>query len=200
MLSVRSVRRLCSISARSTSGRAPFHPPLVATTQSSGTGESAAPIVSSLCPPVYVWAVSIRFTPAATACFTNVTCSGVFVSRFVPSPIPVTSVSPSLSFAVAFKGRMLRPRFWSQRRFDRHRRTTPPPRRPHPAYTPPPPQQTDCPRHPLPEGWRGSRCLRVGPEMAQADAAQCVARLEGAVALVPAIVAEFDSACIRLAP
>ena len=59
MLSVRSRRRLSSISARSASGRPLPHPPLVATTHASGMGESAAPIVSSLPPPVYVWAVSM---------------------------------------------------------------------------------------------------------------------------------------------
>ena len=44
----------------------------------------------------------MRFTPAATASFTKATCSGVLVSRFVPSPIRATSVSPSLSFGLAF--------------------------------------------------------------------------------------------------
>jgi hypothetical protein len=76
MLSVRRRRRLSSISARSTSRRAPFQPSLVAMTQSSGMGDRALPIVSSLCPPAYVWAVSMRSTPAATASFTNVTFSG----------------------------------------------------------------------------------------------------------------------------
>src|SRR5205085_3989132 len=52
---------------------------------------------SSLSPPVYVWAVSTTSTPAATAAFTNATFSGVFLRRLVPSPIRVTSVSPSLS-------------------------------------------------------------------------------------------------------
>ena len=36
-------------------------------------------------------------TPNPTASLTKATCSGVFVSRFVPSPIRVMSVSPSLS-------------------------------------------------------------------------------------------------------
>src|SRR5919109_1303201 len=40
-------------------------------------------------------------TPAATAFFTNAPCSGVFVNRFVPSPIRLTSVSPSLSIPVS---------------------------------------------------------------------------------------------------
>src|SRR5215218_1854111 len=105
MLSVCSRRRLSSISARSTFGRAPVHPPFVATMQSSGIGERAAPMVSSLSPPTYVWAVSMTLTPAATASLTNAMCSGVFVSRFVPSPIRTTSVSPSLSFCFAFTGR-----------------------------------------------------------------------------------------------
>jgi hypothetical protein len=35
------------------------------------------------------------------ASFRNAMCSRVFVSRFVPSPIRVTSVSPSFSFAIA---------------------------------------------------------------------------------------------------
>jgi hypothetical protein len=40
--------------------------------------------------------VSMTFTPAATASLMKATCSAVRVSRFVPSPIRATSVSPSL--------------------------------------------------------------------------------------------------------
>src|SRR4029453_18402736 len=104
MVSVRSRRRLSAISSRSTSGRAPFQPPFVATTHPSGLGPRAVPIVSSLCPPAYVWAVSTSCTPAATASLMSSTCSGVFESRFVPSPIRATSLSPSLSLVIAPRG------------------------------------------------------------------------------------------------
>src|SRR6266567_1313090 len=100
MLSVLNCLRLCSSSARRTSGRprpGPPNPPLVATMQPSGNGERASAIVSSLCPPVYKWAVSIICTPAATAALTNATLSRVFVSRFVPKPIRATSMSPSFT-------------------------------------------------------------------------------------------------------
>src|SRR2546421_5862385 len=102
MLSLRSRRRLSSISAWRISGRPrpepPPPPPFVATTQCSGSRESAIPIVCSLSPPVYVWAVSIIPTPAATASFTKATFAGVFLRRFVPSPMRATSVSPTFSF------------------------------------------------------------------------------------------------------
>ncbi len=55
-------------------------------------GESAAPIVSSLCPPVYRCAVSITCTPAATAALMNATFLDVFASRLVPMPMRATSV------------------------------------------------------------------------------------------------------------
>src|SRR5437588_1714502 len=101
MLSVRSRPRLSSISPRSTSGRPcpGWNPPLVATTTPSGKGARAAPIVCSLSPPVYRWAVSMKSIPAATASLTNASCSRVLVSRFVPSPIRPTSVSPSFRVA-----------------------------------------------------------------------------------------------------
>src|SRR5438477_1633507 len=98
MRSVLSRRRLSSISERKTSGRprpGPPIPPFVATMQFVGVGESAAPIVSSLCPPVYECAVSIICTPAATAALIKATLSGVFVSWFVPSPIRAASMSPT---------------------------------------------------------------------------------------------------------
>ena len=96
MLSVRSRVRLISISSRSACGRPLPRPPLVATMQLPGMGESASPIVSSLCPPVYVCAVSIICTPAATAALISSTPPRVFASRFVPSPMRATSVSPNL--------------------------------------------------------------------------------------------------------
>src|SRR5438445_1587612 len=101
MLPARSRPRLSSTSPRSTSGRPcpGWNAPLVATTTPSGKGARAAPIVSSLSPPVYRWAVSMKSIPAATASLTNASCSGVFVSRFVPSPIRATSVSPSFRVA-----------------------------------------------------------------------------------------------------
>src|SRR5437868_2535258 len=50
-------------------------------------------------------------TPAATASLMKATFSGVLVSRFVPSPIRVTSVLPNVSFGVAFiSARTLRER------------------------------------------------------------------------------------------
>src|SRR5207302_2139115 len=96
MLSVRSRVRLISISSRSACGRPLPRPPSVATMQLPGMGESASPIVSSLCPPVYVCAVSIICTPAATAALISSTPPRVFASRFVPSPMRATSVSPNL--------------------------------------------------------------------------------------------------------
>src|SRR5947209_8827444 len=125
MLSVRSRRRLSSISARRTSGRprpAPAYPPLVATTQPSGKGDRAAPIVSSLCPPVYRCAVSIIWIPLETAALTNSTCAGVCVSRLVPRPIRATSMSPNFSFEF-----ICRPagNLTSTRRTTRHNRGTP---------------------------------------------------------------------------
>src|SRR5438552_13128575 len=84
-------RRLSSISERITAAEAPLNPPLVATMTLSGMGESAAPIVSSLCPPVYRCAVSITRTPAATAALMNATFSRLSVSRLVPMPMRATS-------------------------------------------------------------------------------------------------------------
>src|SRR5215218_1128395 len=60
-------------------------------------------MVSSLSPPVYVCAVSMCPSPAATASFTRATCSLVLVSRFVPRPIRGTSVSPNLSFGASIR-------------------------------------------------------------------------------------------------
>ena len=98
MLSARSRRRLSSISVRTTSGRPLAHPPFVATMHPSGIGERALPIVSSLSPPVYVCAVSMWRNPAATASTKSATPVGVFLSRFVPSPIRFTSTLPSNTF------------------------------------------------------------------------------------------------------
>src|SRR5947207_13045330 len=84
-------RRLSSISERITAAEAPLNPPLVATMTLSGMGESAAPIVSSLCPPVYRCAVSITCRPAATAALMNATFSRFSVSRLVPMPMRATS-------------------------------------------------------------------------------------------------------------
>jgi len=50
---------------------------------------------------VYEWAVSIICTPAATALLMNAMFSGVFVSRFVPSPIRPTSMSPSFTVRIS---------------------------------------------------------------------------------------------------
>src|SRR2546423_937668 len=91
MLLAHRRRRLSSISEPITLGEAPLNPPLVATTTLWGTGESDAPIVSSLCPPVYRCAVSISCTPAATAALMNSMLSRLFVSRLVPRPIRATS-------------------------------------------------------------------------------------------------------------
>src|SRR5438093_12927223 len=91
MLLPRSRRRLSSISERITAGEPPLNPPLVATMTLSGMGESAAPIVSSLCPPVYRCAVSITCTPAAIAALMNAMFVCVFVSRLVPRPIRAIS-------------------------------------------------------------------------------------------------------------
>src|SRR6266568_3797936 len=91
MLLQRSRRRLSSISERITAGEPPLNPPLVATMTLSDMGESAAPIVSSLCPPVYRCAVSITCTPAATAALMSAMFVCVLVSRLVPRPIRATS-------------------------------------------------------------------------------------------------------------
>jgi hypothetical protein len=50
-----------------------------------------APIVCSLSPTVYRWAVSITPTPASAALLMNATFSGVLVSLFVPRPMRLTS-------------------------------------------------------------------------------------------------------------
>jgi hypothetical protein len=54
-------------------------------------------MVSSLSPRVYEWALSMWLRPARTVSCRKAMCSLVFVSRFVPSPIRATSVSPILS-------------------------------------------------------------------------------------------------------
>src|SRR5947209_13291917 len=100
MAGVRSLRRLSSISARSTSGLprpAPPNPPFVAITTPSGGGERATPIVSSLWPPVYRWAVSIICTPAATAALMRATFSRVWVRRLVPRPMRRSMRMPATS-------------------------------------------------------------------------------------------------------
>src|SRR5205809_6493127 len=86
-------RRLSSISERITAAEAPLNPPLVAAMPLSGMGESAAPIFSSLCPPVYRCAVSITCRPAATAALMNATFSRFSVSRLVPMPMRATSTA-----------------------------------------------------------------------------------------------------------
>src|SRR6266480_3641150 len=78
-------------------------PPLVETTTPSAAGDNAAPIVSSLSPPVYVCALSTCPSPSATASFTSAACSLVLVSRFVPRPIRGTSVSPNFSFGTSIR-------------------------------------------------------------------------------------------------
>src|SRR5690348_5415948 len=65
--------------------------------QPSGTGDSASPMVCSLWPPVYRCAVSIICTPAAAAALMNATFSRVWVSRLVPSPMRLTSTSPTFT-------------------------------------------------------------------------------------------------------
>ena len=95
---VRRLRRLCSISALSTSGRprpAPPLPPLVATMPPSGTAPSAAPIVSLALPACVRMGCSRSFArrPRPRPLINSTFC-GVFVSRFVPRPIRTTSRSP----------------------------------------------------------------------------------------------------------
>src|SRR3954447_1744079 len=99
MRSVPSRRRLCSISSRSTPGLPSWNPPFVPTTgRAPAPPASASPIVVSLSPPTYRWAVSTCSILASTACLTNATFSGVCASRFVPRPMRVTSTPPSATF------------------------------------------------------------------------------------------------------